>query len=637
MQMKNILILLLYTTFHTGLAADPKYPVSGIPADLLQNVDAVVRENKVTFTILSQNRAKYYSYFAITILKEQGNEFAEDDEFYDKLTKLTDFNGSVYDATGKLIKRLKNSEIRDQSVYDGSSLFTDDRLKRADLSQNVYPYTVVFEVEKEYKFLYFIPGFFVVPDERVSVQQASYQLIFPHELAPRYKTINVSTQPTVGLSDGKESLLWSFENVQPIKYERMGKGWAGVRPTIKAAPSHFEFEGYVGDMQTWEQYGKWVSSLNKGRDILPEATKAKVRQLTARLATPEEKTKAVYEFLQSKSRYVGIQLGIGGYQPFEASVVDQTGYGDCKALSNYTIALLAAVGVKAHYVLISAGDNPVDLDEKFPNSQFNHATVCVPNGKDTLWLECTSQTVPFAYAGLNTGDRRALAITENGGTIVRTPRYAEAVNLQTRTADVFVDAKGNAKTKVRTIYKGLQYENDNLNFILNHPYDDQKKWVQNNTQIPSFDINSFTMVNQKDKIPSAIVSLDLTLNRLATVSGKRLFITPNLMNRSAFAPEKTDQRKTNVVIKTGGIDFDTIQYHLPAEIYAEFLPQPISIKSRFGEYEATFTLDQGKVIYYRKFIIHKGEYPPESYNEFIEFFKSVNKADNMKLAFLNKT
>ena len=172
---------------------------------------------------------------------------------------------------------------------------------------------------------------------------------------------------------------------------------------------------------------------------------------------------------------------------------------------------------------------------------------------------------------------------------------------------------------------------------LNSSTDDQKKWIQKYTAIPSFDITSFSMINKKNRVPSATVNMDLNLKRWANVSGKRIFMTPNLMNRSTFLPEKIESRKTILKIQKGYIDLDTIRYHLPEGIYPEFLPEPAKIKSRFGEYEATFTLDQGNLIYIRKLKMNKGEFPPESYKEFSEFYKSINKADNSKIVFLSKT
>ena len=84
-------------------------------------------------------------------------------------------------------------------------------------------------------------------------------------------------------------------------------------------------------------------------------------------------------------------------------------------------------------------------------------------------------------------------------------------------------------------------------------------------------------------------------------------------------------------------NLDTIRYHLPEGIYPEFLPEAIKIKSRFGEYEASYKLDQGNLVYTRKMIMRKGEFPPESYKELIDFYKGVNKADNAKMVFLSKT
>lgn len=631
-----LLIFILAST--TTYAVDPKYPVSAIPQALKENVDVVIRNEEYTFKIISKSKAVYTVKSAYTILNDRGKRYATAVVGYDKLSKINNFNATAFDATGKQIKKLKSSEFYDQSAFDGFSLYSDNRIKVANLAQGFYPYTVEFEYELEFKYLFFIPGYVPLYAERTTLEKASYSLIYPKELEPRYKTQNLTVPPVkTQMPDGLESITWSFNNIMPLKFEPHGPLKDDLVTKISAAPASFSYEGYEGNMSSWDSFGQWINSLNKGRDVLPTETIQKIKELTANLKTIEEKTEAVYNYMQNKTRYVSIQLGIGGHQPFEAQVVDKTGYGDCKALSNYTVAMLAAAGVKANYVLIRAGDDEADMLTDFPSSQFNHVVVAVPNAKDTIWLECTSQTNPFGYMGSFTGDRKALMITESGSKIVRTPSYTQEHNLQSRFAEVSVDKSGNATASVRTIYQGLQYENGGLSSVVNSGADEQKKWIQQNTDIPAFDIASFTITNNKKKIPSAEVKTTLVLNRLATVSGKRMFITPNLMNRTTYIPEKTEDRKNLVVRKMAFTDVDTVVYKIPEEIYPEFVPEPVKIKSRFGEYESSYQLEQGKIIYIRKIKMNKGEFPADSYTEFVEFYKNLNKADNAKVVFMNKT
>lgn len=227
-------------------------------------------------------------------------------------------------------------------------------------------------------------------------------------------------------------------------------------------------------------------------------------------------------------------------------------------------------------------------------------------------------------------------VTEKGGELVRTTNYKPEQNLQSRTAVVTLDASGKADAKIKTTYQGIQYENGGLNRKISNA-DDQKKWIENNTDISNFTLNSYSMKEVRKKIPSAIVTLDLTMSRYATVSGKRLFVTPNLMNRTTQIPEKIAERKTDVVRKLNWMDLDTIHFNVPENLYPEFLPQPVKIASKFGEYESSFKFDAGKVTYTRRMKVWKGRFPKETYNELVDFYKNISKADNIKLVFLNKT
>lgn len=635
--MKRCIFFALWISGSLAFATDPKYPVSAIAPELLVNVNAVYRENTSTFTILARDRASHHIHQVVTILNGKAKHYASEAVGYDKLRKIRSLTATVYDQEGKLIKRLKDKDIEDHSAV-GDGLFSDDRYKYFDLSQGTYPYTIEIEYEVDFKYLFHIPAFAVLNDEKLSCEKASFTLKYPQALKPRVRLTNVADQnPEQVNADGSLSKNWSFQNVLPIKMEAHGPSFRDLIPFIIAAPTDFEYENYVGQMGTWDDYGRWISSLNKGRNVLPQTTKDKVLRLTKDLSTREQKVKVLYEYLQNKTRYVSIQLGIGGYQPFEAQVVDQNGYGDCKALSNYMMALLDAASIPSHYALVNSGYAAYPLQEDFPSSQFDHVLVAVPNGKDTLWLECTSQTNPFGYQGFHTGDRKALLITDTGAKLVKTKHYTAEENTQRRSADVFIDVNGDGTAKVKTTYAGLQYEAEGVSDVLSGQGDEQKKWINENTRIPTFDLLKSKFEEHKNIVPSAVVELELGLRRYCTVSGKRLFLVPNLMNRSSFIPEKIENRKTKIVRNFSYTDIDTINYHVPENLYPEVLPEPVKVTSRFGEYEAFCKLDAGSVVYVRKLKIFKGEFPPESYQDYVEFFRKINRADNTKIVFLSKT
>src|SRR5207244_663743 len=103
---------------------------------------------------------------------------------------------------------------------------------------------------------------------------------------------------------------------------------------------------------SWQELGKFQVQLNSGRDKLPDAVKQTVHQLTDQISDPKEKVRILYEYLQRNTRYISIQLGIGGFQPFDASFVASKSYGDCKALSNYMYSLLKEANIKSCYTQI---------------------------------------------------------------------------------------------------------------------------------------------------------------------------------------------------------------------------------------------------------------------------------------------
>ena len=131
-------------------------------------------------------------------------------------------------------------------------------------------------------------------------------------------------------------------------------------------------------LTSWADLSRWTYELNAGRAELPPALVAGMQALVQGETDERARIRKVYKFLQANTRYISVQLGLGGWQTFPASSVAANGYGDCKALTNYCQALLGAAGIKAHAALVRAGSDEQDIRTDFPSSQFNHVVLCVP-------------------------------------------------------------------------------------------------------------------------------------------------------------------------------------------------------------------------------------------------------------------
>ncbi|NJK82774.1 MAG: transglutaminase domain-containing protein [Saprospiraceae bacterium] len=105
--------------------------------------------------------------------------------------------------------------------------------------------------------------------------------------------------------------------------------------------------------------------------------------MTEEAKSNKEKIAILYRFLQDNMRYVSVQLGIGGWQTYDAQYVEQNKYGDCKALSNFMKAMLKTLDIPA-YTAAVYGDSrgvPLEAEEDFSFPLFNHVIYIFPMKK----------------------------------------------------------------------------------------------------------------------------------------------------------------------------------------------------------------------------------------------------------------
>ena len=91
---------------------------------------------------------------------------------------------------------------------------------------------------------------------------------------------------------------------------------------------------HYSSIADWSDVYTWYKELAKGRYTPDADIEAKVQHLTKDLKTDKAKVRAIYNFVASKIRYVGIELGQSAYQPSYATEVFQTQYGELQGQNN---------------------------------------------------------------------------------------------------------------------------------------------------------------------------------------------------------------------------------------------------------------------------------------------------------------
>lgn len=630
--MKSLLVGLFcfYAAMASGTGDEPDYAIANIPKELMKNAHAVKRTEEVLFEITEGNRATYRRKVAFTILDEQGDAWSYFGESYDKLQSIESFEGTLFDANGKKIRSLKKADIKDVSGHDEGSLADDNRVKWHSFFYKVYPYTVEYEIEVRYKGTMFMPNWIPLEKPLLSTQYSRLTVISPVLNPLRYKMFNYKGEPVITQNKNNKIHVWEVKDLPALTDEYASPSWRKITTSVFLATERFVLEDYQGSNASWKDFGKFVYDLKKDRDVLPDDVKQKVHQLTDGITYDKEKIRKLYEYMQQNTRYISIQLGVGGWQPFDAKYVGTRKYGDCKALSNFMFSLLKEAGIRSVYTVIRAGDDNDYLLADLPSSQFNHVILFVPGEKDTTWLECTSQTKAAGYLGSGTEDRYAVAVDENGGSLVRTPKYGLKENLQLRKINADLDEEATLKLRARTRYFALQQDAIN-NLINNLSKDKVKESLHEQLDFATYDIGNFEYKENKSSLPSIEESLNITVSNYATVTGKRLFINPNIMTRTHRKLSAGEERKYDIELGWEYRDVDTVEINLPSGYSTESMPADVSISSKFGKYNCSVKLQGNQLVYYRSMEHYSGRFPARDYADLVKFYETIYKADRNKV------
>ncbi|MGZ3944027.1 MAG: DUF3857 domain-containing protein [Mucilaginibacter sp.] len=611
------------------------YTAASIP-DSLKGEDAgsVVRYSMDDWDVKGPGKVTVKHHSIITILNEKGDRQAVIGYGYNKKYDNYSFiDIHVYDESGKMIKKYHKGDMYDGAASDNETLVTDERFVAIKHRVAKYPETIEVEYEEDKSSTVDLGQWFIQDDQQ-SIQNSYYHVSIANNAGFRYINKHTTIKPEKKALGSTDNYLWTASGLKAFKLEEEAEAW-NVLPVIEFSQNKFEFYGYPGDISSWKSYSKWMYDLHKDVCTLSPQRADEIRKMTDTIKTEKAKAKFLYEYLQKNMRYVAIQLGIGGFKPFDANFVDQKKYGDCKALSNYMHALLKAVNIPSYWAIIRRGQNEYAADTDFPFHSFNHEVLCIPFKNDTTWLECTGNYQPFGTLDESTHNRNALLITEDGGQLVNTPKSRAVDNQFISLVHLELQPDGGAKVKIEISGIG-EYRLDYIGSAA-MKLDEQKQfWLE---QLQVKQPSQFDFESGKDTNYMKHLTLKMDFDKFCDVmTGDKQFYRPAVFKLWANTVPVIEKRKSDFYWEWPRIKSCITTIDLPAGYEIESIPANASLKFTYGTYDVSYVYnkDKNQVISTAKFVLNNQVIPAAKYTEMQQYMDAIAKAQNKKLVLHKK-
>jgi hypothetical protein len=391
--------------------------------------------------------------------------------------------------------------------------------------------------------------------------------------------------------------------------------------------------------KSWEEVGAWYRGLEADRIVADDTVKAKVAELTKGKATDEEKARALYDYVATNIRYIGVAFGIGRYQPHAAAEILSNQYGDCKDKHTLLSAMLSAAGIQANAVLIGAG---IRFNPDVPSpAAFNHVitrvTLSAAAGQPGkhVWLDTTAEVAPWGMLTLTTRDKQALVVFPAAGAstaadaphtvpaaIVHTPVDAPVPNMEAvdsvgslgadgvSTSHIVIAFGGDGEIMARAAFRML-------------PPDKYDAIVQAIAKGIGF---AGTTSNPEVTRPTDMTQpfkLSFDYKREKAGDWEHLRTLPEVL--PARFPQVTEMEPPVRAIQLGvpQTETSTSAMKLP-EGWSAILPPAVHAKCDYASYDMTYRLENGTVYADRKIVVLAKKVPVSDWRAYKALVDMVN-------------
>jgi len=481
------------------------------------------------------------------------------------------------------------------------------------------------------------------------VVRAHYSISLPFHWEPQFRWINWAPLEPALNADGPGILSFDVLDVPAVADEPFRpkeRALAGrLLVHIKPAVAH------VRSFSGWADMGAWYAGLSGPRRVPDKAVSQKARELTAAAPDTLSKIRALAEFAQKEIRYVSIQIGIGGFQPHFAPSVLANRYGDCKDKTTLLAALLEAVGIDSHFIVIHSDRGGVNPQSPVSLGSFNHVVLAIrlpddvpdagldslvrhPSLGRLLVFDPTMPTTPFGRLPYYLQDNTGLLVTGESGELLVLPRPGPDGNALDRKGKLVLTSDGALAGEITETRRGA--EADSLRYQIQAATEaERRKYLETflSRSFASFSLQTYEFKNLEDSRSDLVVSYSFIASAYAKRAGGYLVVRPRVVGNKAVDLASRDKkpRRYPIDLQTTVSSRDEFTIELPAGWTADRLPKPVALDAGFASYSSRTEAAGQTLLYQREYRLIEPLLPAPRHDEALKFFLAVGAEEQQSL------
>jgi transglutaminase-like putative cysteine protease len=597
--------------------------------------DATVLLDEIAVTVAPDGRLAIERRYAARIHTLDGKSAAGVRAIY-----LTD-SDRIRQVRGWLLAGGRTTELGDADIVDvaadADDVYNDVRVRSLDASGRatagaIFGAEIVTESRSTFlQFEWTLQG-------RWAVDVARRTLTLPPGWTATSVTFNhAALAPTASGA----TQTWEVRGLPEIRHEALAPALSGFAPrlalTVHPAP------GTSGvTFRSWPDVSGWVAGLAEVSAPIEPAVTAKAKELVTAARSDIEKITAIARYVQGL-QYISIQTGVGrggGYRPRTPSQVLSRGYGDCKDKANLMRALLAAVGVRSHLVLIYSGDRRYVRREWPSPQQFNHCILAIvlsdaPPAWTTLAHPEAGRVLFFdptdphgALGGLPDTEQGSFALLAlpGGSDLVTVPTNAPESEGGDDTVDATLRADGGITARVSLTWRG-QAAVDARARLATLSATEYREGLEARFRqsLPGAVVRQ---VETRDDPGSRAVTatFDVEASSVArSLAG--LFVLAPVSAASVTLPELDSDTRRQPIELSGYRYRERVRITLPDGFAVDELPSPIAVERAPGRYSRRWRAEGSRLESERALDLADVQLPAGAATDVRAFTREVREAD----------